>query len=120
MTGTTIDIQFPSTISTISKHEIHAEFETLTDINIPSFSNMVFSLDEQRSHWDDEAMEALEWIGLAHLKANRIKEKQQKVDPFVSVYQPPSPLSNTHTGTLIKFKGFIPATSINNIMIILR
>lgn len=100
---------------------MQAEFETVTDINIPSFENIDHSLDQKPENWDNEAMQALEWLGLAHLKANRIKQHREKADPFVSVYQPPVPLlENHHTGTLVKFKGFIPTTCIQNIMIIIR
>lgn len=120
-TGETSDIQFPSGISAITKNQMQAEIETLTDINIPSFSNIAYSLKDEHGNWDREAMEALEWIGMAHIKANRLKANQKKaVDPFVSVYQPPSPLLNTHTGTLVKFSGFIPTQCIQKIMSKLR
>lgn len=100
---------------------MQAEFETVTDINIPSFKNIDYSLDQKPDNWDNDAMQALEWLGLAHLQSNRIKQRQQKVDPFVSVYQPPMPLLDVdHTGTLVKFKGLIPTTCIQNIMTIIR
>lgn len=116
-----MEVQWPSNTTQISKKDMQAEFETLTDINIPSFTEMNQPLDQQpTANWDIKAMDALEWLGLAHLKANRIKQKKEKVDPFVSVYQSPSSLSATHTGTLVKFKGFIPTAAIQNILTIVR
>lgn len=120
-TGTTMDINFPSTVNKISKQEMQAEFEAVTDINIPSFEKIDHSMDQRSENWDNDAMQALEWLGLAHLKANRIKQRKEKVDPFVSVYQPPMPLlQDHHAGTLVKFKGFIPTTCIQNIMTVVR
>lgn len=121
VTGTTMDINFPSTVHKISKQEMQAEFEAVTDINIPSFEKIDHTMDQRPESWDNDAMEALEWLGLAHLKANRIKQRKEKVDPFVSVYQPPLPLlQDHHTGTLVKFKGFIPTTCIQNVMTVVR
>ncbi|KAI7906683.1 ribonuclease P [Cokeromyces recurvatus] len=119
LTGTTVDIQWPTMVSKISKKEMKAELETLMDINIPSFEPIAYPLNEKADDWDNLAMEALEWLGLAHLKANRIK-RNDKVDPFVSVYQPPTPSIKSNNGTLVKFKGLIPTTCIQNIMIIIR
>lgn len=116
-----MDINFPSSVNKIHKKEVQAEFETVTDINIPSFENIDHSMDQKPENWDNDAMQALEWLGLAHLRANRIKQRKEKVDPFVSVYQPPMPLLQDYsTGTLVKFKGFIPTTCIQNIMTIVR
>ncbi|CEP17497.1 hypothetical protein [Parasitella parasitica] len=121
VTGTTIDINFPSTIHSIYKKDMEAELETVTDINIPSFKNIDHVIDQKPENWDDDAIQALEWLGLAHLKAQRIKRRKDKVDPFVSVYRPPLPLiSNQHSGTLIKFKGLIHTACIHNMMIIVR
>jgi hypothetical protein len=116
-----MEIQWPPNTAHISKKDMQAEFETLTDINIPSFAEMNQPLDQQpAANWDTKAVDALEWLGLAHLKANRIKQRKDKVDPFVSVYQPSSSLSSTHTGTLVKFKGFIPTAAIQNTLTIVR
>ncbi|KAI8646145.1 ribonuclease P [Parasitella parasitica] len=121
LTGTTIDINFPSTLYSIYKKEMEAEFETLSDINIPSFENIDHAMDQKLENWDNDAMQALEWLGLAHLKANRIKQRKEKVDPFVSVYRPPLPLlDDHHSGTLVRFKGLIPTTCIQNMMILVR
>lgn len=116
-----MEIQWPSNATHILKKDMQAEFETLTDINIPSFTELNESLDQQpTADWDEKAVDALEWLGLAYLKAKRIKQKNEKVDPFVSVYRSPFSLSSTHRGTLVKFEGFIPTIAIQNIFTIVR
>ncbi|KAI9478799.1 MAG: ribonuclease P [Benjaminiella poitrasii] len=119
LTGATVDIEWPTTTLNVIKKEMKAELETLTDINIPSFQLISHSLNEKVEDWDNAAMDALEWLGLAHLKANRIK-RNDKVDPFISVYQTPSPLISSNRGTLVKFTGFIPTSCIQNILVIIR
>ncbi|KAI8973617.1 ribonuclease P 40kDa subunit-domain-containing protein [Mycotypha africana] len=128
LTKTTIDMQWPLSVKEITRKEMKPEFDTLTDIDIPTFQNMMYDMDQQQEaslqHWDTRAMEAIEWIGLAHLKASRLMQKssqQKPVDPFVSVYEPPVPLSDSaHTGTLVRFKGFISAFAVDNMMTMLR
>jgi ribonuclease P/MRP protein subunit RPP40 len=103
------------------KKDMETELETLTDINIPTFGNIKHDINQKASNnWDNEAMEAIEWLGLAHLKANRIKKTSKELNPFISVYQTPSPLLKSQTGTLVKWKGFIPTTLIQNILTNLR
>lgn len=118
VTGTTIDIQWPSSITnSIMKKEMQVELDTLTDINIPTLKHLQHDITQKLSeNWDNEAMEAIEWLGLAHLKANRIKKTQKELNPFISVYQIPSSLLKSSTGTLVKWKGFIPTTLIQNVL----
>jgi hypothetical protein len=113
-----MDIQWPQSMTTsILKKKMEAELETLTDINIPTFENIKHSIDQKPTlDWDNEAMTAIEWLGLAHLKASRIKKTSKELNPFISVYQQPKPLLNSKTGTLIQWKGFIPTTVIQNIL----
>lgn len=121
VTGTTIDMHWPSVTKSIVKMDMEAELETLTDINIPTFDNMKHDINQTPTEdWDNEAMEAIEWLGLAHLKASRIKKTNKELNPFISVYQTHSNLLQSQTGTLVKWKGFIPTSIIQNIMTNLR
>lgn len=117
-----MDIKWPTQAKNVMKVDIEPQFETLTDIQIPSFENIDYPLEqEQKEDWDKHVMEATEWVGLAYMKSTRIKSKTTKaVDPFVSVYKAPPPFLSSETGTLIKWKGFIPTTCIQNIMTIVR
>ncbi|KAI8072184.1 ribonuclease P [Gilbertella persicaria] len=120
LTGAMVDMEWSmSNITYIEKKEMTAEFDTLTDINIPSFSDLMHDVNTPVEHWDTRANEALEWLGLAHMKASRIKKNDQ-IDPFVSVYQTPASLLDSQIGTLIHFKGLLPTTNIHNIMTIVR
>lgn len=121
VTGTTVDMQWPAGTKSIMKLEMEAEMETLTDINIPSFQHLIKDINQTPTeNWDNEAMEAIEWLGLAHLKANRIKRSKKELNPFISVYQTPHDLINSQTGTLVKWKGFIPTSVIQNTMTNIR
>lgn len=120
MTGTIIDINFPSSTKSITRNEMEAVIEAITETNIPTFKDIQHDINQKPTErWDIEAMEALEWIGLAHLKANRIKKKQT-VSPFVSVYEQPKSLLNSDKGIMCKWKGFIPTTVIQNILTNIR
>lgn len=121
MTGITVDIQWPTQVTRVTKIDIEPQFETLTDVQIPDFENINHSIDSQpKENWDKHVLDAVEWIGLAYMKSNRIKITTKAVDPFVSVYRTPSTLLSSQTGTLIKWKGFIPTTCIQNIMMNVR
>ncbi|KAG1145676.1 hypothetical protein G6F37_005268 [Rhizopus arrhizus] len=121
VTGITVDIQWPTQVTRVTKIDIEPQFETLTDVQIPDFENINHSIDSQpKENWDKHVLDAVEWIGLAYMKSNRIKITTKAVDPFVSVYKAPSTLLSSQTGTLIKWKGFIPATCIQNIMMNVR
>lgn len=120
-TGTTIDMQWPSLTKCITKLDMEAELETLTDINIPAFHTIKHDIHQTPTEdWDNEAMEAIEWLGLAHLKASRIKKTNKETNPFISVYQTHTDLLQSQTGTLVKWKGFIPTSIIQNILTNLR
>ncbi|KAI7892008.1 ribonuclease P [Mucor mucedo] len=120
VTGTTIDIQWPSMTQRIMKLDMEPELETLTDIHIPTFDSIKHDIHAQPTEdWDTEAMDAIEWLGLAHVKASRIKNSDRP-NPFISVYQAPGTLLESQRGTLVKWKGFIPASIIQNILTNLR
>lgn len=116
-----MDMQWPSSTKSIVKMDMNPELETLTDINIPSFQHIGHDINQSPlENWDNEAMEALEWLGLAHLKASRIKKSNKEIIPFISVYETPNDLLKSQTGTLVKWKGFIPTSAIQNTMINIR
>lgn len=120
MTGTTMDIQWPSITHKIVKLDMEPELETLTDIHIPTFNSIKHDIQGKPTEdWDTEAVEAIEWLGLAHIKASRIKTSN-KSNPFISVYQTPDSLLQSQRGTLVKWKGFIPTSMIQNILTNLR
>ncbi|CAO3699372.1 unnamed protein product [Rhizopus microsporus] len=122
VTGQSVDIEWPSQVKKVTKIDIEPQFETLTDIHIPSFESINHSLNSQPAeNWDRHVMNALEWIGLAYIKSNRIKARITKaVDPFISVYKAPVPFLDSQTGTLIKWKGFLPTSFIHNVMTMIR
>ncbi|CAO3644236.1 unnamed protein product [Mucor hiemalis] len=121
LTGTTVDINFPSLVKSIVKKEMEATIEALTEVDIPSFKDMEHDIGgKPTERWDSEAMHALEWIGLAHLKASRIKKIVKETSSFVSVYQTPSTLLQSDRGVLCKWKGLIPTTVIQHVLTNLR
>ncbi|KAI9252657.1 ribonuclease P [Sporodiniella umbellata] len=122
LTGIPVDIKWPDQTKDVIKKDIEPQFETLTDIQIPSFENISYSLDqEQKEDWDKHVMNAAEWIGLAYSKSSRIlRQTTKSVDPFVSVYKAPSPFSKSTTGTLVKWKGLITTHLVHNVMTITR
>lgn len=47
-------------------------FEQWDNINIPSFENLPIKLSEKPDQkWQQDVQDALEWVGLAYIKANR-------------------------------------------------
>ncbi|KAI8380537.1 ribonuclease P [Choanephora cucurbitarum] len=122
LTGAIVDIEWPtSLVERKERIEIKAEFDTITDAHIPSFEHLAHDLSARSEGWDGHAMEALEWLGLAHIKASRIKKTEKIPDPFVSVYQPPTPfIQENQMGTFVKFSGLLPAPLMHNIMTIVR
>ncbi|KAI8335591.1 ribonuclease P [Blakeslea trispora] len=121
LTGAVVDIEWPTLVQHRERKEIKPEFDTLTDSQIPSFDPLVHDLASQSEGWDQHAMEALEWLGLAHIKASRIKKTEKVPDPFVSVYQPPTPLiQETQMGTFVKLTGLLPPTVMHNMMTLVR
>lgn len=116
-----MDINFPSLVKSIAKKDMEATIEALTEVDIPSFKDMEHDIGgKPTERWDSEAMRALEWIGLAHLKASRIKKTVKETSSFVSVYQTPSPLLQSDRGVLCKWKGLIPTTVIQHVLTNLR
>jgi hypothetical protein len=120
VTGTTVDIEWPSDIR-VSKQDIRMEMDVVSDANIPSFDTINYKMtDQPPPHWEKDAEKALEWLGLAQLKAKRLC-RLDKREPFVSVYNSPAPfLDNQQTCVMLKWKGFIPSPIIQSIMVDIR
>jgi hypothetical protein len=65
VTGITVDIQWPTQVTRVTKIDIEPQFETLTDVQIPDFENINHSIDSQpKENWDKHLLDAVEWFSL--------------------------------------------------------
>ncbi|KAL1919763.1 uncharacterized protein VTP21DRAFT_1694 [Calcarisporiella thermophila] len=103
-TSKTEEMQFPSNFKS-EKVQLNTTYRTLNDIFVPDMNSLLLTSEDDKS-WRRNAMEAYEWMAMASLGSPRIC-LIDKVDPFVSVYQPPS--NSTHQNvTSVRWKGLIP------------
>lgn len=118
-TGRCIDIQWPEGVKA-TKNEMTAQFDHLQSADIPTFAHLRRSLsDKPDAEWREQVIQATEWIGLAHIKANRLASNDRP-QSFVTLYSSPKPVLTEQTGTLITWQGLIPMPFIRHIAISLR
>ncbi|KAI9273074.1 ribonuclease P 40kDa subunit-domain-containing protein [Phascolomyces articulosus] len=117
--GDSKDIPWPNTIVSMQKKSMDIKLDSLNYINIPTFDELRCSLATRPdSTWQYNTFKALEWVGLANIKANRITVND-KPECFVSVYNPPTSAS-TGLGTLMQWTGLIHPLFISHILISLK
>ncbi|KAI8139413.1 ribonuclease P 40kDa subunit-domain-containing protein [Fennellomyces sp. T-0311] len=116
--GETKEINWPSNVSKQTT-SMDIKNDSLTYISIPSFDHLRCSFSTKPDAvWQHNTLKALEWIGLANIKANRI-DANDKPDSFVSVYYPPSAVS-TGSGVLLQWSGLIPTLFIRHVLIAIK
>lgn len=103
-----------------TKNEMTAQFDHLQSADIPTFAHLRRSLsDKPDAEWREQVIQATEWIGLAHIKANRLASNDRP-QSFVTLYSSPKPVLTEQTGTLITWQGLIPMPFIRHIAISVR
>ncbi|KAH7915262.1 ribonuclease P 40kDa subunit-domain-containing protein [Hygrophoropsis aurantiaca] len=101
--------------------KVKPHIERFTDVYVPipalapcpaeTFKDI--ELEDEAQEWQDKANELFEWVGLACLGAQRLKAND-RVDPYVSVYDPPSP-SRIGNTTQLCWKGLLHPTFIQSL-----
>ncbi|KAI8367520.1 ribonuclease P 40kDa subunit-domain-containing protein [Radiomyces spectabilis] len=116
-TGNTEDIPWPKNIRA-EKVPFQCEYTELSGVNIPSFEGL--NQDGQVvDDWLHRVSLAMEWLGLAHVRAKRLRDSDRS-EPYISVYKEPQPSVQNAQGTLVQWKGLIPPSFIKQVMINLR
>ncbi|CAO3607160.1 unnamed protein product [Cunninghamella blakesleeana] len=114
VSGASTDILWSEEI-VVNKQDIKMNINQIDNIDIPQFST---KLDQPYADitpgWENDALSAMEWIGLVNLNATRLKSS---ANSFISTYQTPFINDKTSFGTIITWTGFIPTTFIMNTMI---
>ncbi|KAI9021662.1 ribonuclease P 40kDa subunit-domain-containing protein [Phycomyces nitens] len=118
VTGSTLDIEWPAGVI-YKRLENSTHIEDLSGITIPSFDNLRPAACTSEKIWEQKAVDAVEWLGLVHLKAKRLFSND-KPDPFVSIYRAPVPNAVHQQGVLVSWKGFILPSLINSLLSALR
>ncbi|KAI9496130.1 ribonuclease P 40kDa subunit-domain-containing protein [Zychaea mexicana] len=119
--GESVEIVWPTSVSNgAQKRSMDITVESLNYISIPTFNDLrPTSLSAKPdAMWQHNTLKALEWIGLANIKANRITAND-KPESFVSVYNPPSSIS-TGSGTLVTWTGLIHPLFISHILVTIK
>ncbi|KAL0085893.1 ribonuclease P [Phycomyces blakesleeanus] len=118
VTGSALDIEWPAGVS-YRRLENSAHIEDISGITIPSFDNLRPAACTSEKMWEQKSIDAVEWLGLVHLKAKRLSSND-KPDPFVSTYRAPVPNAAHQHGVLVTWKGFILPALISSILSALR
>lgn len=105
-----------------SKQVMEMELEEIGPVDIPQWTSKLernLADDSMDAQWEQDALQAMEWIGLAQLNASRIKSSSM-VDPFISTFQPPLPVAHNQFGTKITWTGMMAPCYIMNLLVTLR
>ncbi|KDQ26575.1 hypothetical protein PLEOSDRAFT_1105479 [Pleurotus ostreatus PC15] len=80
----------------------------------PQAKNYTEEYEEELEDWTAETSDLFEWVGLACLGSQRL-QANDRVDPYIAVYEPPSP---SHTGnvTHLRWRGLLPPQFIQQII----
>lgn len=111
-----IDIRWPEGVKA-EKKEISPQVEQLDGVSIPDLGPL--AQETPKDVWQKNVLDALEWLGLAYVKANRIRTDDQP-DPFVSLYQTPTPFTAHQTGTLVRWRGLIAPFFVRHLAVSMR
>ncbi|KAI8333690.1 ribonuclease P 40kDa subunit-domain-containing protein [Chlamydoabsidia padenii] len=119
--GVTKDIEWAVNVKA-KKQTMEMTVEEIGPMNIPQLTStlgrdLTGEMDEQ---WEHDTLQAMEWIGLAHLNATRINRSNSVVDPFISTYQPPSPTKHNGFGVIVTWTGLVDSSYIINLLVNLR
>ncbi|CAG8443951.1 10866_t:CDS:10 [Ambispora leptoticha] len=96
------EINFPSAIKT-QKIFLNESLSRIENILTPDLNSI--KLTTNKEEWISNAIEIYDWIGMASIKAQRIRE-QDSVDPYISTYRSPEPCSSQN-GILVRWTGFV-------------
>lgn len=71
VTGETCNVSWPKDVAA-TEYPMELTFGQFSNLNIPTFDKLPTKLSENPgSEWQQGVQDALEWIGLAYIKANR-------------------------------------------------
>ncbi|KAM3583805.1 hypothetical protein VKS41_003776 [Umbelopsis sp. WA50703] len=116
-TGESLDIPLSSIQH--EKKPLSWRADTANDIIVPTLENLSLPIGrDPHPKWQEDALEAHEWIGLASLGSQRITISDRP-DPFVSVYNTPEPRVNGSV-SMMRSSGLIPPHYIEQLLVILR
>ncbi|CDS07078.1 hypothetical protein LRAMOSA09601 [Lichtheimia ramosa] len=117
VTGETCNVSWPKDVAA-TEYPMELTFEQFSNLNIPTFDKLPTKLSENPgSEWQQGVQDALEWIGLAYIKANRIQVGKEHPDPFISIYRAPEPSIRSAQGVLVQCTGLVPAQFIRHIVV---
>ncbi|TFK39770.1 ribonuclease P 40kDa subunit-domain-containing protein [Crucibulum laeve] len=92
--------------------KVKCQRNELSDIHIPvpsltprPFTSKKASSSEELDEWNESTGALFEWIGMACLGAQRLKAND-RVDPFVALYEPPTP-SRIGNATHLRWRGLL-------------
>ncbi|KAF4592903.1 hypothetical protein EYR38_008609 [Pleurotus pulmonarius] len=80
----------------------------------PRSKNQTEEYEEDLEDWNAETSELFEWVGLACLGSQRL-QANDRVDPYIAVYEPPSP-SHTGSVTHLRWRGLFPPQFVQRII----
>ncbi|KAF9073206.1 ribonuclease P 40kDa subunit-domain-containing protein [Rhodocollybia butyracea] len=100
--------------------QVQCQNNVSTDIHIPIVQLTLrpqgkdASAKEEVEDWYETIEELFEWVGMAGFGATRLKAND-RVDPFVAVYDPPSP-SRVGNVTHMRWSGFIGPSFVQSLI----
>lgn len=92
------------------QYEVKPQIRKSSFIHIPTLSSIRTAWSQESDsretqEWHQSIADLFEWVGMACLGAQRL-EANDRVDPYVSVYSPPSP-SQVGTITHLRWRGLL-------------
>ncbi|KAJ4475003.1 ribonuclease P 40kDa subunit-domain-containing protein [Lentinula aciculospora] len=101
---------------------VHFQKNVLEDIHVPVVQlnprpwrqNTSVSNQEEEEDWYETTEGLFEWVGMAGFGATRLKAND-RVDPFVAVYEPPVP-ARVGNVTHLKWTGFIGPSFVQSLI----
>ncbi|ORZ22005.1 ribonuclease P 40kDa subunit-domain-containing protein [Absidia repens] len=122
VTGDTNEIEWPANIEA-TKQDIEMNLEEINHIDIPQWTPRLernMATEKMDQQWEEDALQAMEWIGLVQTRANRLNSMSSGISAFLSTYQPPLPVAQNGLGTVITWTGLITPSFISNSLVNLR
>ncbi|KAH0836760.1 Pantoate-beta-alanine ligase-domain-containing protein [Lanmaoa asiatica] len=95
--------------------DVTARVRHEADVYVPHVGDLTQSTEEANAEDHQERLEALfEWVGMACLGAQRL-HANDRVDPYVAVYETPSPASIDDV-THLRWKGLMDSTFVRSVI----
>ncbi|KAI9315175.1 ribonuclease P 40kDa subunit-domain-containing protein [Dichotomocladium elegans] len=116
-TGETAEVIWPKDAET-TEIPMELSYSFLGGINIPTFEQLSCNPggNADLKVWQQDALNAIEWVGLANIRAKRILTLDTP-QSFVSLYRSPTPVIESQQGVLIQVQGLLPPGFIRNVLV---